>query len=70
MILSDDLIPFLLHLESYMVYVNGHKLENCHQLRLLVVNTWKQACVAFSDCAGISSAVACKKGNWTIGRIG
>ena len=26
MILPDDLIPFLLHLESYLVYEKGHKV--------------------------------------------
>ena len=36
MILADGLIPFLQHLESYIVYDKGHKVGHCYQLRLLV----------------------------------
>ena len=37
MILTDGLIPFLLHLEKYLVYEKGHTIGHCHQLRLLLV---------------------------------
>ena len=34
-ILADGLIPFLLHLESYLVY---EKVGHCNQLRLLLIH--------------------------------
>ena len=37
MFLADGLIPFLLHLESYLLFEKLHKVEHCHQLRLLRV---------------------------------
>ena len=39
MIFVDGLIPFLLHLEKYVVYEKGHKVGHCHQLRLPPVHT-------------------------------
>ena len=38
MILPDGLIPFLLHIERYLVLEKGHKVEHCHQLRLLRIH--------------------------------
>ena len=38
MILADGLVPFLLHLESYLVY----ELDIAINLCLRVVNAWKQ----------------------------
>ena len=35
MILEDGLIPFVLHLESYLVYGKWHTVGHFHQLRLL-----------------------------------
>ena len=32
MILADGQIPFLLHLESYLLYKEGHQVGHCHQL--------------------------------------
>ena len=31
-IFAEGLIPFLLHLESYLVKKKGHKVGHCHQL--------------------------------------
>ena len=38
MILTESQIPFLLHLESYLVYEKGHQVGHCHQLCLLLVH--------------------------------
>ena len=38
MVLTDGQIPFLLHLESYLVYEKGYKVGHCHQLGLLLVH--------------------------------
>ena len=38
MILADGIIPFLLHIESCLVYEKGHEVGHCHQLRLLLVH--------------------------------
>ena len=38
MIFADGLIPFLLHLERYLVYEKGPKVGHRHQLRLLRVH--------------------------------
>ena len=35
---ADGLTPFLLHIESYLVYEKGHKVGHCHQLRLPLVH--------------------------------
>ena len=37
-LMADGLIPFLLHLESYLVYEKGNKVGHCHQLRLLLIH--------------------------------
>ena len=38
MIFVDDLMPFFLHFECYLVYEKGNKVGHCHQLRLLLVD--------------------------------
>ena len=73
-ILQTGLISFQLHLKSYLVYEKGHKVGRLLLVHLLVsvAESKLQGDVklAYSVFAGIPSAVACKKGNWTKGRIG
>ena len=71
-ILTGGQIPFLFHLENYPVYEKGYKAGHCQHLCLLlvyffvVVSTLKQALKEEPSIsqffAGISSAVAFKKG--------
>ena len=79
MILPDDLIPLQLHLEMYPVYGKVQKVEQWHQLRLLLVNLLlsmaerkpqddvKHLLSQFLMHT-ISYCIA-RKGNWTKGRI-
>ena len=48
MILADGLIPFLLHLERYLIYEKGHTVGKCHQLHLLLVHLLLSILLDFS----------------------
>ena len=81
MVLADGQMPYLLHLESCLVYKKGHEVGHCHQLCLLldhffVVSTLKQV---FKECKTFDFPVFLqtyhwplhsKEVGWTIGRIG
>ena len=67
---ADGLTPFLLHIESYLVYEKGHKVGHCHQLRLPLVHVLLSLAGSkppdavkpfLSVFAGISSAAARKQ---------
>ena len=38
MLLAEGQFPFLLHLESYLVYEKVHRAGHCHQLCFLLVH--------------------------------
>ena len=76
MILADGLIPFLLHLESYLLYEKVHKVEHCHQLRLLLVQRLEaslkmmKSSFIFSFLQAYHQLLYAKKENWYKDRIG
>ena len=74
--LANVQIPFLLHLENYLVYERRHKVGHCHQLRLLLVHLMLSMAGSepqedikylLSEFLQACLRVLNAKGNWTKG---